>query len=131
MKRRVLSFGLSGVLLLGVAAWNVLAGSSEERHEFSFKSNFTFAGIELKPGNYVVIHREDAMKGEGAACTFIYRAPYRKSNEPVAKARCTPVEGKRATEFTMGSAQQPDGTQLIHSIQFAGSATIHNYGAGG
>jgi len=108
----------------------MIAGSAEQRSEFSFNTTFKFAGVALKPGNYVVIHREDAMKEESAECTFIYRAPYQKGKQPVAKARCTPVEGKRAKDFVVESTQQPDGTQLINSIQFAGSTVIHNYGAG-
>ena len=129
MKHKILSFGLVGMSLLGVAAWNVAAGSSEQRHDFSMNSKFTFAGVDLKPGNYVVIHREEAMK-EGAECTFIYRAPYRGGKEAVAKARCTPVEGTRAKLFRMESTQQPDGTLVIHGIQFAGSTTLHTYGTG-
>ena len=129
MKRRIISFGLLGVSLLSVAAWNVLAGSSEQRHEFSMNSKFTFAGVDLKPGNYVVIHREEAMK-EGSECTFIYRAPYRERKEPVAKARCTAVEGTRAKQFKMESTQQPDGTLVVHGIQFAGSTVLHTYRPG-
>ena len=129
MKGRVLSFSLVGVSLLSMAAWNVLAGSSEQRHEFSMNSKFTFAGVDLKPGNYVVIHKEEAMK-DGSECTFIYRAPYREGKEPVAKARCTPVEGTRAKQFRVESTQQPDGTQVIHGIQFAGSTVLHTYSTG-
>ena len=130
MKRNAVWFAFAGTLLLGVVAWNVVADSPEQRQEFSIRSVYKLGEVALTPGNYVVIHRSQKDR-EGAECTFIYRAPYYNGKEPIAKARCTPTQEKAAQGFTIQSMRQSDGSQVMRSIQFAGSTEVHNLETGG
>ena len=130
MKRNAVRFAFAGTLLLAVVAWNLAASSPEQRQEFSIRSVYRLGEVALNPGNYVVIHSAQK-KSEGLECTLIYKAPYYRGKEPVAKAHCVLLQGAPVQGFTIESTRQADGSQLIHSIQFAGSTEVHNLGMGG
>jgi hypothetical protein len=129
MKRKELLLGIAGVLLIGMASWNLLAAAKEQRAEVSIGRGYVVSGVKLPEGKYVVIHKDIDMK-TGEACTFFYRAPYRADKEPVAKIHCVPTQGAVAKDFTMKSLTQPDGSSTIQSIQFGGSSEIHGLPAG-
>jgi hypothetical protein len=125
MRRNFLFFAIAGAMLLAVAGWNLLADAPEQRVEVFLRDGYKVGGVPLKAGKYIVIHKNVA-DHEGEACTFFYRAPYRSEKDIVAKAHCQPVQGAVAKEFTLRSTTQPDGSSVVHSIQFAGSTEIHN-----
>ncbi len=130
MRRKATWSGIGSILLLGLVGWSLLAGVQEERQEVYLGHPSSIAGVTLKPGKYLVVHKPQVMDHEGEACTYFYRLPYRSDTEPIAKARCTPTPGAQVNEFTLKSTHQPDGTSVLKSIQFPGSAEVHTFGAG-
>jgi len=131
MKRKLASLTVAGLLLVGIVGWNLLADSmtqKQQKAEVNIGKGFTLAGVQLKPGNYLVVHKPDAMAA-GTECTFLYRIPRISDKEEVVKLRCTASQGPVVKEFTLTSTRQPDGTYAINTIQFAGSTEIHSYEA--
>ena len=126
MKRKVVFGGVSGIMLLGIVGWQLLAEARQERQDLTIGEGYKVGDVVLKPGKYVVIHKDQGNKESVEACTFFYRAPYYADKDAVVKLRCRPSEGKRVNEFSMKASQQPDGTALVQSIQFRGSTEIHN-----
>ena len=129
MKRKLIFSGMLGILCLAVFGWSLLAKSQEQKQEVNFDREYSVGGVKLKPGTYILIHRNEAEK-TGEACTFFYRAPYNKGKQEAAKMHCTITQGVRTDRFVMGSTTQPDGTNVVKSFQFAGSTEVHNLGNG-
>lgn len=130
MSRKAIVLVFSGVMLLGVVAWNVIAsGEKEERQEVYLTRGYSVGGVTLKEGKYMVVHKPGAEE-QGNECTYFYKTPYRADKEPIVKLRCTPGTGAAVKEFTLKSVSQPDGTSVVKSVQFPGSTEIHQFGTG-
>lgn len=108
-------------------------GSTEihtfERANIYLGHSYLIGGVALAKGRYVVVHRTDK-DDQDDACLFVYRLPYKRGQEPAAKAECTPLEGEAVEEFTIRSTAQSDGTSVVRSIQFPGSSEIHSFATG-
>lgn len=130
MGRKATWWGIAGIILLGMVGWSLLAAVQEERQEVFLGHAYSLGGVTLKPGKYLVVHKAQAMDHQGEACTYFYRLPFRSDKEALAKVRCTPTQGAQVNEFTLKSTSQPDGTSVLKSIQFPGSAEVHTFGAG-
>jgi hypothetical protein len=129
MKHKALLLGIAGILLAGIASWNLVAAAKEQRAEITVGRGYVVGGVKLDEGKYIVIHKEMSER-EGEACTFFYRMPYRADKQPVVKLRCTPTQAAAVNEFTLRSVTQPDGSSLVRSIQFPGSTEVHSFQAG-
>jgi hypothetical protein len=130
MKHKAVLLGIAGILLAGIAGWNLSAAAGkDQRAEISVGRGYVVGGVKLEEGKYLVLHK-DMSAHEGEACTFFYKMPYRSDKEPVAKMRCTLGQGTEVKEFTLRSVTQPDGTSAVRSIQFPNSSEVHNFGAG-
>lgn len=133
MRRKLVSLGVVGILFVGIVGWNLLADSmaqKDQKAEVAIESGYTLGGVQLKAGNYLVVHKPDAMMEAGKECTFFYRIPHVSEKDAVVKLRCTPSQGPVVKDFTISSLRQPDGTYAIKSIQFPGSTEIHNFETG-
>lgn len=110
------------------------AGSNEihsfEKGEVYLGHTYSVGGVPLERGKYVVIHRSDR-DHQSDPCMFFYHTPYHAGQEAVAKVHCMPQEGPPAMEgVVVKSTLQPDGTSLVHSIQFTGSTEVHSFPSG-
>ncbi len=128
MQKKAL-FAIFGVLLVGIASWTLFADAAVTRGEVRLGRGYVVGGVQLKEGQYLVIHDDAKLQTEDA-CTFFYRMPYHAGQQPVAKIHCTPVEGARVDGLTLRSTTQPNGTSVVKSLQFPGSTTIHNFPVG-
>jgi hypothetical protein len=129
MKKKAVLFAIFGILLVGIASWTLVADSAIQRGEVRLGRGYVVGGVQLKEGQYLVIHDEAGMK-TGDACTFFYRMPYHPGQQAAAKMHCTPVEGARVEGLTLRSTGQRDGTSLVKSLQFAGSTEVHTFPTG-
>ena len=129
MKKKAVLFAIFGILLVGIASWTLVADSAIQRGEVRLGRGYVVGGVQLKEGQYLVIHDEAGMK-TGDACTFFYRMPYHPGQEAAAKIHCTPIEGARVDGLTLRSTGQPNGTSVVKSLQFAGSTEVHTFPTG-
>ena len=129
MKKKAVLFAIFGILLVGIASWTLVADSAIQRGEVRLGRGYVVGGVQLKEGQYLVIHDEAGMK-TGDACTFFYRMPYHPGQQAAAKMHCTPVEGARVEGLTLRSTGQPNGTSVVKSLQFAGTTQVHTFPTG-
>jgi hypothetical protein len=126
MNRKSVLLVLAGVALLTAASWTLVTASINERTETYIGQGYVIGGVQLKEGNYLVIH-DDAKLKEGAACTYFYKLPLRPNSKAVAELHCVPQQASAVNSFTMTSTRQADGKRVIGSIQFPGSAEVHTF----
>lgn len=129
MQKKAVLYAVFGILLVGIASWTLLADSAIQRGVVRLGHGYVVGGVQLKEGQYLVIHDEAGMK-TGDACTFFYRMPYRPGQQAAAKMHCTPIQGARVEAITIRSSGQPDGTSVVKSLQFAGSTEVHTFPTG-
>ena len=127
MKRSNIFFGIAGVLVLVMAGWNLLADLPQSKEIVRLSRDHVMAGVTLKPGTYLVVHKELGDRQGIEACTFVYRGTAASEKDLVVKTICRRSQGQAVKQFTIESTRQPDGTMLVRSLQFPGSADIHNY----
>ena len=128
MQKKAVLFAIFGILLVGMASWTLFAGAAVTRGEVRLGRGYVVGGVQLKEGQYLVIHDDSKLQTEDA-CTFFYRMPYHPGQQPAAKIHCTPVQGARVDGLTLRSTAQSDGTSVVKSLQFAGSTEVHNFGS--
>lgn len=127
MKRSNILLGIAGVLVLVMAGWSLLADLPQQKEIVRLGRDHVMGGVTLKPGTYLVVHKELGDKEGLEACTFVYRGTAASEKDLVGKTICRRSQGPVVRQFTIESTRQPDGTMLVRSIQFPGSADIHNY----
>lgn len=130
MKRSNILWGITGVLVLVVAGWTVMAALPEQKEIVRIGSERVLGGVTLKPGTYLVVHRDLGDKEGVEPCTFVYRGTFASEKDLAVKAICRRSDGPVARQFTMEATRQPDGTLIVRSIQFPGSTDVHNYDNG-
>jgi len=113
-----------------VVSWNSLVPFQEQRQKITLGRGNTVGGVLLEAGKYLVIHRKFAESSTEKEATYFYRMPYRPGQEAVAQLRCAPIDAPEVRRFILRSAAQPDGTSVVHSVQFPGSTEIHTFERG-
>ena len=126
MKRSNIFFGIAGVLVLVMVGWNLLADLPQSKEVVRLGRDHVVGGVTLKPGTYLVIHKELGDKEGLEACTFVYRGTSAAEKDLAVKLICRRTQGPAVRQFTIESTRQPDGTMMVRSIQFPGSPDIHN-----
>jgi hypothetical protein len=72
MRRKHISVGLAGIFLLAALGLSLAASTHEQQYEIYLAHAYKVGEVELKPGMYVVVHKQGKDKA-GAPCTFFYR----------------------------------------------------------
>ena len=130
MKRSNIFFGIAGVLVLVMVGWNLLADLPQSKEIVRLGRDHVVGGVTLKPGTYLVVHKDLGDKEGLEACTFVYRGTSASEKDLMVKTICRRSQGQAVKQFTIESSRQPDGTLLVRAIQFPGSTDIHNYDTG-
>lgn len=58
MKAKRILFVFPGILLLAVFGWNLQGDTQSEEHAVFLRNQYQVRDVVLKPGNYVVVHRQ-------------------------------------------------------------------------
>ncbi|MBI4460088.1 MAG: hypothetical protein HY648_08530 [Acidobacteria bacterium] len=124
MKRKDLLMAMPMVFALLLLAVSLSGAAKTQKGEYTLMQDLQAAGVTLKAGKYLVVHREHEA-AEGKACLFFYHPATASEKNEVAKFRCKPVESKPMQGFTARESLQPDGKVILQSVQFAGSNEIH------
>ena len=141
MKRRNILFGTAGALMLVMVGWNLLAISQDKqatskeqgvsKEVVRLGRDHQLGGVTLKPGTYLVIHKELGDKQGVEACTFVYRGTSETEKDLAVKTICRRSTAEAVKQFKIESTRQPDGSLVVHSIQFPASGDVHNFGGEG
>ena len=140
MKRSNILFGIAGSLMLVMVGWNLAAISAEkqaapekQKEVVRLGRDHQLGGVTLKPGTYLVVHKELGDKQGIEACTFVYRGTSETEKDLAVKTICRRSQAESVKQFKIESTRQPDGSLVVHSIQFPGDSDVHNFdgGAGG
>lgn len=127
MKRSNILLGIAGVLMLAMVGWNLVADLPQSKEIVRLGRDHLLGGVTLKPGTYLVVHKELGDKEGLEACTFVYRGTSASEKDLAVKTICRRSQGPVAKQFTIESSRQPDGMLVVRSLQFPGSTDIHNY----
>lgn len=127
MKRSNLFLGVIGVLMLVLASWTVIAQIPQDDEIVRLGKDHVLAGVTLKPGTYLIVHKELGDREGQEPCTFVYRGNVPSEKNLAAKAICRRSDGPAVGQFTIVSTRQPDGTLTVRTLQFPGSTDVHNF----
>jgi len=130
MKRSNIFLGIAGVLVLVMVGRNLVADLPQSKEVVRLGRDHTLGGVILKPGTYLVVHKELGGREGTEPCTFVYRGTSVSEKNLMIQAICRRSQGPAVKQFTIESTRQPDGAFLVRSLQFSGSTDIHNYDNG-
>ena len=136
MKRSNILFGIAGPLMLVMVGWNLVAAAEQQAAPAKQKEvvrlgrDHQLGGVTLKPGTYLVIHKEMGDKQGVEACTFVYRGTSETEKDLAVKTICRRSQAEAVKQFKIESTRQPDGSLVVHSIQFPSDNDVHNFDAG-
>ena len=133
MKRHNILFGTAGALMLVMVGWNLVATAQQaapakQKEVVRIGRDHQLGGVTLKPGTYLVIHKDMGDKQGVEACTFVYRGTSETEKDLAVKTICRRSQAEAVKQFKIESTRQADGSLVVHSIQFPNDGDVHNLG---